>query len=126
MTFIHLGIKGTNLNLDKITETLKLVPSTTYKQNEEREVKGKNIIYKEDGWIHSIEIEDENSCQENLEKLIENLYQNREYITSINAMNIYLEVVVYSKNYQYHVCVNNGMLKKIGDMGLDLWFTYMF
>lgn len=128
MTFIHFNIKGEDLNLDNITETLQLMPTMTYKKNEERVIKDKNIIYQEDAWIYSIEIEDEDTCEKHIEQFIKQLSINKEYINNISVKNVsvYIEIVIYSENYQYHICIKNDLIKKMGEMGLDIWFTYMF
>ncbi len=128
MTFIHLNIRGSGLQTDHITEKLGLKPTITYKKNETRVIKGKKITYPEDGWCFSIELGDDEPCEKHLELIAERLLSNRELLQELTAMSaaIYIEIVIYSKNFQYHVCLGSSLMKTFGELGLDLWYTYMF
>ena len=97
-------------------------------KNETRIIKGKKITYPEDGWCFSIELGDDEPCEKHLELIAERLLSNRELLQELTAMSaaIYIEIVIYSKNFQYHVCLGSSLMKTFGELGLDLWYTYMF
>lgn len=128
MTFIHLNIRGNDLDSELITEKLGLRPKMTWRKNETKEMKGKTVTYPEDGWCFSIELEDDEPCEKYLEFIAERLLSNRELLQELTAIAaaIYIEIVIYSKNFQYHVCLGSSLMKTFGELGLDLWYTYMF
>ena len=129
MNFINLKIYGQNLDLSDISKNLNLQPDFTCKKGDRRLLRGEEIVYKEDIWTYTIEVDeaDKNNMEQSISQLVSKIYTRRDYFRYLKSQNasMYLVIEYYIENYQTILTFSSDTLKKISSMDLELCMDIM-
>lgn len=129
MNFIHLKIYGQNLDLSDISINLNSQPHFTCKKGDRRLLRGEEIVYKEDIWTYTIEVDeaDKNTMEQSISQFVSKIYTRRDYFRYLKSQNasMYLVITYYIDNYQTILTLSSDTLKKISSMDLELCMDIM-
>ncbi len=128
--FVKLRISGYGLNLEEITEKLRIKPTFSCRAGEEYTFKsGDNKVatYKEDCWIAETEKRQKETLDQTIERFMLEFQISSEYIKELsNKFDVTLWISAYPDEEQSNIHLSKDTLKVINDMGISLDFNVLF
>lgn len=126
MHFFSIRITGNNLDFNSISEKLEIRNAVCHKKGISVLQNDEEIVFDEDIWESKIEIKDDESLQNEIDKYVEQLGKHSEYIKELSLTNeISLWLTVYPDNYQLNFRLSKKTIGMLSQMGLNLDISIM-
>ena len=126
--YINIWITGDSIGIEEITRELGITPSYSYKKDERKTVRGKEVTYNNDAWIYGKRIEASDDFEDQMEDFINKIWESREYVKTLaQRAEILFQLSLYPEVEQLHVHFPNGILEKVAQMGMsvDISLAYL-
>ena len=122
--FICLRISGLGLDIQSITNSLKVRPDKAYKKGDSYvDIKYGNepIVYQEDCWRVQIKTQSEESIEEALERFIDTFIPAADYLNSISSkFDATIWVSTYPESEQVNIRISPKAIHNLCKLGVAL------
>lgn len=126
MHFFSMRITGDNLDFNSISEKLGIKNAVYHNKGISLLQNDEEIVFDEDIWESKIEIKDDESLQNVIDKHVELLFRCYQYIKELSSTNeISLWLTVYPDNYQLNFRLSEKTMKMISQMKINFDISIM-
>lgn len=129
-TFIDLRISGIGLDIQGVSDGLKMLPDKSYTKGDifiDHKHGGKETVYEEDCWIMGIESVDEESAEQLVNRFLAMLLPSADYLKKIATIhNATIWLSVFPDGEQLSIHLSEYAISKIHELGVSFDYTVMF
>ena len=126
MNFVKFRISGQNIDLERISKTLNIVPDYSYKKGDTNyDIFKQAITYIEDCWIAGIKIENENETEEKISEFVSLFYENKSFVQQLSKMHCITLWITLHPDIQFNLHFSKKVLDMISELGIDMDITCM-
>jgi len=118
--FLYFRITGEYLNLDEISSYFSIVPETILKKGEKKITRLGEVTYKEDCWMESYELKEDDDLDESISHFIDRFNRFNKDQELFKSANINLNVVFYPEGRYLNIDFSPEVIKKLDELGIGL------
>jgi len=125
LRYIYLRITGSNLQIEKATDSLGLTPKFSYKSGDTCLTQlGNEIVYKEDCWQHEKSIKKGMILEKEIEEYIKFLTSKKSIIEYYKKdCSVQLGVMLYPDEYQSTIILSPEIIKLLEEINIAFYVT---